>query len=430
MTTAVKYFLLIINNKKARNTIIGIVIGVIAAVLFLLMFTYESTQQNAAPIAEKAKEEYSFWQTHTPGSQNLSCQGERYCSYFKSSVTDWCCYFVGYCIQESGYETKDFGFAPGTIMWTSNLKELGKLKSADNYTPQVGNLIFFDYGGRSHYKATGNVDHIGIVVEVKDNSVTVIAGNEYNGQTSNWATVSYVNKYILQLNDDSIACYGAVGSAIEKGLANVTRNVITHNEVGVFYNELDNSDFGSVIANDNGALSVGAYGWHGNNALSLLRKAYSISNAEISRVALSYSNTGRKVIAAITNGSDWSSYVPDSYTCSCIKAMLLTNAGIDAQNQTSTENAEEYIAICQENNINDKRAIVYCADILNQFGTGSFDKNVYGNGNNGVLYGVSNATLDSVYSSKRAWSDSNYSYETRRKWTYDYLKGLSDTDFS
>lgn len=37
MTTAVKYFLLIINNKKARNTIIGIVIGVIAAVLFLLM---------------------------------------------------------------------------------------------------------------------------------------------------------------------------------------------------------------------------------------------------------------------------------------------------------------------------------------------------------------------------------------------------------
>ena len=72
MTTAVKYFLLIINNKKARNTIIGIVIGVIAAVLFLLMFTYESTQQNAAPIAEKAKEEYSFWQTHTPGSQNLS----------------------------------------------------------------------------------------------------------------------------------------------------------------------------------------------------------------------------------------------------------------------------------------------------------------------------------------------------------------------
>lgn len=92
MTTAVKYFLLIINNKKARNTIIGIVIGVIAAVLFLLMFTYESTQQNAAPIAEKAKEEYSFWQTHTPNSQNLSCQGERYCSYFKSSVTDWCCY--------------------------------------------------------------------------------------------------------------------------------------------------------------------------------------------------------------------------------------------------------------------------------------------------------------------------------------------------
>ena len=152
MTTAVKYFLLIINNKKAKNTIIGIVVGIIVAVLVLFMFTYESSAQNAAPIAEKAKEEYSFWQTHTPNSQNLSCQG-------------WCCYFVGYCIQESGYETKDFGFAPGTIMWTNNLKELGKLKSADDYIPQVGNLIFFDYGGRSHYTATGNVDHIGIVIQ-------------------------------------------------------------------------------------------------------------------------------------------------------------------------------------------------------------------------------------------------------------------------
>ena len=177
-------------------------------------------------------------------------------------------------------------------------------------------------------------------------------------------------------------------------------------------------------------MSIGAYGWHGNNALSVLKKAYSISNAEISRVAMSYSNTGNKVITAITNNRDWSSYIPDSYTCSCIKSMLLTSAGIEAQNQISAENAEDYINICLEHNINDKRAIVYCADILNQFGTGSFDKNVYGNGHNGVLYGVSNATLDSVYSSKRAWSDSNYSYETRRKWTYDYLKGLSDTDFS
>lgn len=60
MTTAVKYFLLIINNKKARNTIIGIVIGVIAAVLFLLMFTYESTHKMQHQLQKKQKKSTAF----------------------------------------------------------------------------------------------------------------------------------------------------------------------------------------------------------------------------------------------------------------------------------------------------------------------------------------------------------------------------------
>lgn len=433
MTTATKFLLLIVQNKKVRNTITGVIIGTIISVVMLILLLFCATpQQNAVPLATAAETEYAYWQSHSPGEENLSCQGERYCGYFNSPVVDWCCYFVGYCIDKAGYECSEFGFSPGTISWINNLEELGKLRNANTYTPQVGNLIFFNYSGRSNFAVTHNVDHIGIVTAVETGTVTIIAGNEHGGETSNWANVSCINKYTLPLSDDSIACYGAVGaSTATTGLTNVTRNIITHNEVGVFYDELENSDFGSVIANDNGALSIGAYGWHGNKALELLRTAYSISNAEISRIASSYSGSGQRVLDAIKYGSDWSNFIPDSRTCSCIKSMLLTNAGIAAQDQTSAADAQQYILICKENNITDKKVIVYCSDILNQYGTASFDKNVYGNGHHGVLYGITpGMSLDTVYSSGRAWSDSNYNYESRRRWTYNYLKSLPYTDLN
>ena len=436
MTAAAKYLLLLLKNKKVRNTLIGVIVGI--ALFFIMIIGavvyIEQNSNSASEAGNIAIREYNYWQSHTPSAEGLSCQGEKYCSYFHFGITDWCCFFAGYCYREGNIEDDESGYASVTNTWTANLENMGKLKTASSgYNPQVGNPVFFNYNGRANYSATNFVAHVGIVVEVTDDTVTVIAGNEYNGPTYNWANVSYVNKYTLSKDNDTIACYGAVGSSltVSTGLNATARNVICHNEVGILYDEINGDNYGSVIANDNGAISIGVYGWHGNKALTLLQKTYQFNSSEISSIAASYSSSGNSLLAAIRNGADWSSYIPNQNVCSCIRAMLLTDAGNQAQDETSLEDAQQYIDICTDNGLTDNKAIVYCCDILNQWGTSSFNANVYGNGSHGVLHGVTGSmSLDEVYNSQRAWSDSNYNYYNRRTWTYNYLKDLPDSTFT
>lgn len=432
MSAAAKALLMLLKNKRVRNALIGIVVGIFILFLMLISAVVYITQNSntATAAANIAVREYNYWQSHSPSDDGLSCQGEKYCSYFNYGITDWCCFFAGYCYREAGIKDKESGYASVTNNWTANLENMGKLKTAaSGYTPQVGNPVFFNYNGRTNYTTTNFVAHVGVVVEVTDDTITVIAGNEYNGATSNWSNVSYVNKYTLSKNNDCIACYGDVGSSIRisTGLTANTRNVICHNEIGVIYDEITNDYYGAVVANDNGALSIGVYCWHGNKALTLLQKAYQNNSSQIESVATSYSSSGSSVLSAIKNGANWTEYIPDKTVCNCIKAMLLTDAGKLAQDEVSLEDAQEYIDICTDNGLTDSKAIIYCSDILNQYGAASFNANVYGNGIHGVLHGVtSSMSLDDIYHSKRAWSDSNYNYKSRRKWTYDYLKDLSD----
>lgn len=437
MSSASKCILLLFKNQKSRHILIGIIITVcvLALIIIAIIASLFSNQKAAASQAANiAKREYDYFQSHTPEVSGLSCIGEKYCSYYNVPVVDWCCYFAGYCYKEGGLDDDKSGFASVTNVWTSNLEEIGKLKSASSgYKPQVGNAVFFNYSGRANYAVTGFVAHVGIVTEVSGDTITIIAGNEYNGQTSDWASVSYINKYSISVNNDSIACYGDIGvSTIQStGLNSVVRNLICHNEVGVLYDEINTDYYGSVIANDVGAISIGVYGWHGNKALSILQKAYEVNSGMINNIASSYGTSGAYVLDAIVSGADWSSYIPDENVCSCIKSMLLTEAGKEAQDEISLEDAQSYIDICKNNGLSDRKSIAYCCDILNQYGTASFNSNVYGAGSNGVLFGVSESmSLDDIYNSQRAWSDSNYDYTSRRTWTFKYLSNLSDDVFN
>lgn len=420
MSVAAKVFLLLLRNKKVRNTIISVCVGTVLIILMCLpQCGANFWQGRSSALAEQANAEYNYWQNAAPSDSGLSCQGERYCSHFSSSVVDWCCYFVGFCADNARLNLEDIGFAPNCDDWINNLSTMNKLKNAGEYSPQVGNLVFFNYSGRSAYAATHSVSHIGIVVAVSNNDITIIAGNEYRGNTSNWANVSYVNKYTLTLDNDTIACYGAVGSdsAVSSNTLNtVTRDVICHNEVGVMYSDVS-SEYGSVIANDNGALSIGVYGWHGNNALSLMQRAYEINPLQVTEVVRPYYSS-YTILSAITGKSaDWSTYIPDVDASACIKSIILTDAGKQAQDETSLADAQEYIDICQQHGLTDNKAIIYCSDILNQWGKYSFD--------GGVLSGItSTMTVDDIYNSQCAWSDSNYNYRSRRTWTYDYIKNL------
>lgn len=418
MSTAVKVLLTLLKNKRVRNTIISLVLGII--LMLFLISAYMSTVMmgSSSALADKALAEYEYWEDRTPSESGLSCQGEKYCSYFGYSTVDWCCIFVGYCADTIGLDLEEIGYSVNTGVWTENLKNLGYYRDPDTYKPRRGNLVLFDYSGRAHHDATGDTQHIGVVAEVSadGSTITIVAGNE-NG---NSATDSVVNKYELSTTDNTIACFGSVGvdtTVRANDVNTLVREVITHNEIGKFYSDMSD-EYGSVIPCDVNAISVGVYGWHGDKALALLQQAYQKNPVEIHSICTSYGTTGVRLENTLIGGASWSSYIPDQTTANCIKAILLSESGKSAQDEVSLSDAQKYIDICKDNGLTDFKCIVYCSDILNQWGENSF--------NGGCLSNITGSmSLSDIYNSRVAWADSNYNYYSRRTWTYNYLKKYS-----
>lgn len=420
MSVLTKLLLLVAKDKRFWNAVLAVIVGSILFISLTFYYVSETTQGSSSALADQALAEYEHWEEHSPSESGFSCQGEKYCSHFNYPTVDWCCIFVGYCADEVSLDLDEIGFSVNTGVWKNNLIELGEYQDPDTYQPRRGNVVLFDYSGRAHHDATGDTQHIGIVVEVSDDgsTITVVAGNE-NGSD---ATNSIIQKYELSATDNSIACYGSIGADVTvtaNSTNTLVREVITHNEIGVLYSELDD-EYGSVIPCDVNAISVGVYGWHGDKALELLKLAYSKNPMEVRAVCSSYGQKGIRLENTIITGASWSSYVPDTTTVNCIRAILLTDSGKAAQDETSLIDAQKYIDICTENGIVDYKCVTYCSDILNQWGIHSFD--------GGCLSSITGSmSLSDIYNSRVAWADSNYNYYNRRTWTYNYVKDYTLT---
>lgn len=92
---------------------------------------------------------------------------DRIKEYFKEAginagpETAWCAAFVNYIYKQTNANTPE-GYGQVRV---NDWKNMGKATT----TPQVGDLVFFD-----------GTDHMGIVVGISGNQVTVIHGNSFN----------------------------------------------------------------------------------------------------------------------------------------------------------------------------------------------------------------------------------------------------------
>lgn len=409
----------LVKDKRFWKAVIScILILVTFSCLIIFVFTTIIGGGNSA-LADAAIAEYEYWQEHELSETEYYCQGEKYCSHFNYPVVDWCCIFVGYCADSADIDKAEIGYSINTGDWEDNLIANGDLQDPDTYQPKRGDVVLFDFSGRAHYDATGWTAHIGIVVEVLNDGsqIEVIAGNEQGDNNGHYASTSRVNRYTISATDNNIACYGSTGGetfTFATGLNSLVREVVTRNEVGVVYSELD-TQYGTVVPNDNGAISIGVYCWHGDKARNLLQMANQNNPTQVRSICNSYGATGNRIYTDIVTGASWNHYIPDSYASRCISAILQSDSGRKAQDELSLQDAQKYIDICTEHGMTNDLAIAYCSDILNQWGDYSFD----GGCLDGVTGGV---TIDEVFNSRRAWSDSNYNYYGRRRWTYDYIK--------
>ena len=98
--------------------------------------------------------------------------GQPYWSWYGfSGRVEWCATFVSWCANECGYIEAGiipkFSYCPTGVQW---FKDAGLWKDR-GYSPQPGDIIFFDWGGDE------TSDHVGIVESCDGSTVRTIEGN-------------------------------------------------------------------------------------------------------------------------------------------------------------------------------------------------------------------------------------------------------------
>ncbi len=152
------------------------------------------------------------------------------------------------------------------------------------------------------------------------------------------------------------------------GAANDVNRVITAALTIIGYNE---GNYASVNANDNGALSIGKLQWHANRALSLMR---TIVNSLGAASAKSYigDTLYNEVVSSSTS---WSTRKLTTDEKSKISAILGTSASHTAQDNLAWNDVAAYVNHGIQRGITSDMALVYYADIENQYAAGSSGAN-------------------------------------------------------
>ena len=125
--------------------------------------------------------------------------------------------------------------------------------------------------------------------------------------------------------------------------------------------------YSSVVADDNGALSIGCLQWHGNRALNLLKDIIK-ANTPSAKAILS-----EELYTEITTASSWSTRILTSEEKNLISKLLDTSEGRAEQDELLYLDVMSYVKHGQALGITAPDALVYFADVENQCGPGKSD---------------------------------------------------------
>lgn len=198
--------------------------------------------------------------------------------------------------------------------------------------------------------------------------------------------VDYSNKDENMGGDgDSYECNG--GSLID-----LAREIIMKEE----------GTYDTVVDNDNGAISIGMIQWHAGAAKSLLQAIQKENNDNFKKLA---GSSG--LISAMSRS--WSNYVPTSSISKAIKEILKTEESKKVQNARANSYISTYMKHGKELGITNADALIYYADLENQFGCGEAP--------NKVRKTTKPYTLDKIHK-VQVW------YVPRRNRVYNAIKKL------
>lgn len=175
----------------------------------------------------------------------------------------------------------------------------------------------------------------------------------------------------------------------------------------IFSNE---GNYGSVNADDNGAVSIGKVQWHGERARKLLKLICEMNVFQAQRYLTV------KLYQEIIGGKSWENRVVTDVEAIVLKYFLSTNDGREAQDMQAENDVGAYIKHIRGLGFTQDDVIILLADIENQGGSGASERI----GKKALEARC--ITLDVVM--KAALEDSVFSkYQERRLRVYNKLTG-------
>lgn len=166
-------------------------------------------------------------------------------------------------------------------------------------------------------------------------------------------------------------------------------------------------NYSSVNANDNGALSIGKIQWHAERAWDLAKRVVDKNPSQAQSILF-----GTNLYSEIANGSreKWHSRKLNSTEKSAMAKLLSTNESKAAQNELVAADVPGYIKTGRSYGLTDEGALMYYADLENQYGKGGAKKFVTaaisraGSANRVTAEILHNATMgiDSTYADRRS----------------------------
>ena len=182
--------------------------------------------------------------------------------------------------------------------------------------------------------------------------------------------------------------------------------------------EKNEGSYGSVNSDDNGALSIGKMQWHAYRAARLLKAIISANNSNA--FAILGDSLYNEIVKLSESSTDvWSNRILSDEEANRISKLLQTTEGKTLQDTLEKYDISSYINRAYSLGLRNASAVVYYADVENQFGSGRGADQVEYAAN--IAGSRDKVTLNEIHMGALCY---NTSYNSRRFRTYGYAATL------
>lgn len=90
----------------------------------------------------------------------------------------WCAAFVSACAHAVGIPADMWAYECSCSRQVAIWTKLGRWVEDDNHAPEIGDLVYYDWTDTGNGDNRGAPNHVGLVVEIHGDTVTVLEGNK------------------------------------------------------------------------------------------------------------------------------------------------------------------------------------------------------------------------------------------------------------